>query len=75
MVTSPYGEIPWNRLARISDDEMKLLNKDELNAVALELGAPTADIHLGRDASEATVKHAALADYRIVYFATHGLVA
>jgi CHAT domain-containing protein/tetratricopeptide (TPR) repeat protein len=48
---------------------------DELNAVALNLGAPSADIHLGRDASETTVKRAPLADYRIVYFATHGLVA
>jgi hypothetical protein len=27
VVTSPYGEIPWNRLARISDEEMKQLNK------------------------------------------------
>ena len=27
------------------------------------------------DASETAVKHAPLADYRIVYFATHGLVA
>ena len=27
VVTSPYGEIPWNRLARISDEEMKRLNK------------------------------------------------
>ena len=27
VVTSPYGEIPWNRLARISDEEMKELNK------------------------------------------------
>ena len=48
---------------------------DELKAVAQNLGAPFADIHLGRDASEATVKRAPLADYRIVYFATHGLVA
>jgi CHAT domain-containing protein/Tfp pilus assembly protein PilF len=48
---------------------------DELKAVAQELGAPLADIHLGRDASESTVKRAPLADYRIVYFATHGLVA
>ena len=48
---------------------------DELNAVALNLGAPSADIHLGRDASETTVKRAVLTDYRIVYFATHGLVA
>ena len=48
---------------------------DELNAVARKLGAPPADIHLGRDASETTVKHLPLIDYRIVYFATHALVA
>jgi CHAT domain-containing protein len=48
---------------------------DELNAVAKDLGAAAADIHLGADASEITVKRASLADYRIVYFATHGLVA
>jgi CHAT domain-containing protein/Tfp pilus assembly protein PilF len=48
---------------------------DELNAVARDLGAAASDIHLGRDASETTVKQALLADYRIVYFATHGLVA
>jgi CHAT domain-containing protein/tetratricopeptide (TPR) repeat protein len=47
----------------------------ELTAVAKDLGAPLSDIHLGRDASETTVKHLPLADYRIVYFATHGLVA
>ena len=34
-----------------------------------------ADIHLGSDASETTLKRTPLADYRIVYFATHGLVA
>lgn len=48
---------------------------DELNAVAKDLGVSSADIHLGEDASETTVKRAALADYSIVYFATHGLVA
>jgi CHAT domain-containing protein len=48
---------------------------DELNAVALSVGAPSADIHLGRDASVTTVKRLPLADFRIVYFATHGLVA
>jgi CHAT domain-containing protein/Tfp pilus assembly protein PilF len=48
---------------------------DELNAVAKDLGVSASDIHLGSDASETTVKHARLADYRIVYFATHGLVA
>ena len=48
---------------------------DELNAVAKDLGVAAADIHLGEDASETTLKRAPLADYRIVYFATHGLVA
>lgn len=48
---------------------------DELNAVAKDVGAAEADIHLGRDASEATLKRAPLAQYSIIYFATHGLVA
>jgi CHAT domain-containing protein/Tfp pilus assembly protein PilF len=48
---------------------------DELNAVAKDLGVAASDIHLGADASETTVKRAPLADYRVVYFATHGLVA
>lgn len=48
---------------------------DELKTVAKELGAPMSDIHLGRDASETTVKHTPLANYRVVYFATHGLIA
>jgi CHAT domain-containing protein len=48
---------------------------DELKAVAKDLGAPPSDIHLGKDASETTVKRLPLTDYRIVYFATHGLVA
>lgn len=48
---------------------------DELNAVARDLGAAADDIHLGSDASEATLKRARLSDYAIVYFATHGLVA
>jgi tetratricopeptide (TPR) repeat protein len=47
----------------------------ELRAVATNLGAPTSSIHLRQDASETAVKRAALADYRVVYFATHGLVA
>lgn len=48
---------------------------DELTAVAKDLGAPMSDVHLGSDASETTVKRLTLADYRVVYFATHGLVA
>lgn len=48
---------------------------DELIAVAKDLGAAEIDIHLGVDASETTLKRTRLADYSIVYFATHGLVA
>jgi CHAT domain-containing protein len=48
---------------------------DELSAVAKDVGAAAADIHLGRDASEATLKRTPLAQYSIIYFATHGLVA
>jgi CHAT domain-containing protein/Tfp pilus assembly protein PilF len=48
---------------------------DELEAVAGKLGAPRSDIHLQKEANEAAVKRAALANYRVVYFATHGLLA
>ena len=47
----------------------------ELKAVAEKLGAPASDIHLRLEATEAAVKTAPLSDYRVIYFATHGLVA
>jgi hypothetical protein len=47
----------------------------ELRAVAKNLGAPESSIHLRQDASETTVKRMTLSEYRVVYFATHGLVA
>lgn len=40
-VTSPYGDIPWERLSRISDEEMKKLMKeivDNLFTVLTRLG-------------------------------------
>ena len=48
---------------------------DELRAVANELGAKFEDIKLGEAASVTDVKHEPLDNYRIVYFATHALVA
>jgi hypothetical protein len=30
-IVSPYGEIPWARLARLSDDEMRVLMIDVVN--------------------------------------------
>jgi CHAT domain-containing protein len=48
---------------------------EKLNGLDSSEVAPASDIHLGSDASETTLKRAPLADYAIVYFATHGLVA
>jgi CHAT domain-containing protein len=47
----------------------------EAQQVAAELKADPADIKLGLAATETAVKQAKLAQYRIIYFATHGLVA
>jgi CHAT domain-containing protein len=49
--------------------------REELATVAKALGAPSGDVHLGKEASEATVKRIELSQYRVVYFATHGLIA
>jgi CHAT domain-containing protein/tetratricopeptide (TPR) repeat protein len=48
---------------------------NEIAAVAARLGAAQSDIHLRGEATVRAVKRAPLADYRVVYFATHGLVA
>jgi CHAT domain-containing protein len=62
--------------ARLADALSPLPDSaEELKAVAAKLGAPSSDIHLARNATEANVKRLPLADYRVVYFATHGLVA
>ncbi len=47
----------------------------ELLAVARTLKAPNEDINLREAATETRVKSAPLKDYRILHFATHGLVA
>jgi CHAT domain-containing protein len=47
----------------------------EVQQVAAELKADPVDIRLGLAATETAVKQAKLDQYRIVYFATHGLVA
>ncbi len=79
LVTSAYTDF-WQGAgvdrARLSAALAQLPDTaDELNAVAKDLGVSAQDIHLGLDASETNVKRAPLADYGIVYFATHGLVA
>jgi len=47
----------------------------ELKCVARSLGARPKDVVLGKDMTEAAVKAAPLKNYRIVHFATHGLLA
>jgi CHAT domain-containing protein/Tfp pilus assembly protein PilF len=48
---------------------------DEVRAIAGVLKADKRDLRLRAAASESNVKQSKLDDYRIVYFATHGLVA
>jgi tetratricopeptide (TPR) repeat protein len=47
----------------------------EAQQIAEDLKADAADVKLGPAATETAVKQAKLDQYRIVYFATHGLVA
>ncbi|MGN6748669.1 MAG: CHAT domain-containing protein [Xanthobacteraceae bacterium] len=48
---------------------------EELKSVALALKAdPAKVLHLGKDANEATVKNTDLSHYKVIVFATHGLV-
>ncbi len=49
--------------------------KHELACVAASLGAGPAQVHVGPEATETAVKNAPLDRYRIVHFATHGLLA
>ena len=47
---------------------------EEIRGIASSIGAPDDAMFLGTAFSEEAVKQANLADYRIVYFATHGLL-
>jgi CHAT domain-containing protein/Tfp pilus assembly protein PilF len=64
-------------LARGSEGPLEQLpgTRKEVEGIATALKIDPSDIKLGLDATETTVKTAKLDDYRIVYFATHGLVA
>jgi len=48
--------------------------RKEVETIGEELKVDEGDLHLGSDASETTVKGAKLDQYKIVYFATHGLL-
>jgi CHAT domain-containing protein len=66
---------------RLADvDEVRMLpplpeTADELRAVAHDLGAGADDLYLGERASEPLLRQAGLDRYRIVEFATHGLMS
>jgi CHAT domain-containing protein len=48
---------------------------DELRSIALALEAdPTKTLHLGKEANESAVRKADLSGFKIVVFATHGLI-
>jgi CHAT domain-containing protein/Flp pilus assembly protein TadD len=49
--------------------------RKEVQAIAKGLDVGSADIKLGLDATETVVKQSKLDQYKIVYFATHGLVS
>src|SRR6185437_10002008 len=77
-----YWSVPPRLKVRGAQADLDLLRNglpqlpaDELRAVAKRLGVPEGEIHLGEAATETAVKQAHLDDYRIIYFATHGLVA
>jgi CHAT domain-containing protein len=48
---------------------------DELRTIAKVLGAPAEAVWLGADATERHVKQTRLDAYRVIHFATHGIVA
>jgi len=48
---------------------------DELKQIAKTLGVPDSEIKLQGQATETRIKSSALDQYRIIHFATHGLVA
>jgi CHAT domain-containing protein len=67
--SSAVDKADFSRLPRLPD------TAEELKSVALALSAdPSQVLHLGKDANEKTVKGIDLSKFRIVAFATHGLV-
>ncbi len=81
------GALVLNQVFRGGDADLKALSSAdplpetrlELNSIGALVGARKSDIIVGQAASETTVKQLSakgeLAKYKVVYFATHGLVA
>lgn len=79
MAETPYTEF-WHG-AQVDRDKLAAAlpplpdSADELRTVAKDFGADERDLFLGSRATESAVKTVELSQYRIIYFATHGLVA
>jgi CHAT domain-containing protein len=74
-MTSFYSGTQINIQALAETLDQLPSTKDEVVKVARALNVPANDIHTGLEATEAAVKDAPLDQYRIIYFATHALVA
>jgi CHAT domain-containing protein len=74
---SALNRSPTTSCKRMLNDALAALPEtaDELRAIAKILGAQSQDIKLGEAASVTTVKEQKLDSNRVVYFATHALVA
>lgn len=48
--------------------------REEVESIARYLNIDRSNVYFGQDASEDNIKHQKLDQYRIVYFATHGLI-
>jgi CHAT domain-containing protein len=74
-VTSP-DRVGTSEVARLAEYLPQLPGtRKEVREIAAQLKADPDDIKLGLDATETAVKQAKLDQYRVVYFATHGLVS
>lgn len=74
------GDVRKTRATRESGNRIAELRRlkstaDELRKVAASLKASADDIFVGRNATETQVKQAKLEQYRVIYFATHALLA
>ena len=71
----PGAAAPSQRRATWNCSEPSPDTADEVRDIAKILRADESrDVHLGRRASEQAVKYIDLTNYRVVMFATHGLV-
>ena len=78
LAAAPAGKT-MQRSVRGSSDVQKLSplpdTSDEVRQIAKALGASENEIYLGSRATEANVKRTPLDRYRVVAFATHGLIS